>query len=128
MPFQAGDNPTFRKVGSTSMSKNIVSVWVACAMTFVAAAGGCGGGESAPPPDSPAIAAVRATIKPDVYEKSRLATEVNNPKGAGKVVMFGNAAYLVKDSAVFAINEQAKMFSPGVPQTKEVQPADVVPQ
>jgi hypothetical protein len=45
--------------------------------------------------------------------------------GAGTIVSFGRAVYLVKGTEVYAITEEAKKCSPKVPVTKEVKASEL---
>ena len=89
---------------------------------------GCGGDEAAPPSmdaDPPEVKAVRMTMKEGSWERTLRAATTPNPKGDGTVVQMGNAKYLVKGGSVFAINVDAKSYSPSVPAATGVKSSDI---
>jgi hypothetical protein len=82
-------------------------------------------GSSSTSTEPPEVETARATMSSNCAYRNVTPVIKPNPKGTGKVVMFGPARYLVKGSTVYAINGIASSCSAGISYTDEVSTSDV---
>lgn len=110
------------------MSRCRTTVWLLVVLiASLALVAGCG---ADPPVEEAAANAARIEAVRKVMDSKSVWASMDpgtRPagNGAGTIVTFGRAAYLVKGTEVYAITEEAKKCSPKIPVTKEVKASDL---